>query len=170
MIARTFVFCALVTSMTSANAHAADWQPQNVTDHLRGVIGIGAYASGSMQNKFGTYQASLSVNCADNSTTVGVSSRGLTVVGDSATVSWTLNGGSVNRGYWQVCQSNDCVGLWNGAGISFAKSLFDKVLLRMVIAPKYGGEIDVDFAIAGARDALQPVGEKCGWLPKAKTP
>jgi hypothetical protein len=157
---------AILAFAAAAPALASDWELHDVTDHLRGKIGIGMTANGFMHNRYGRFPAALVVNCSDNSTTVFILSDNLNVFGDSAVVEYTLDGGTVHKATWNVCQANNCVGLWHGAGIPFAKSLLGKGLLRTVIHRAYGEEIDADFAIADGAASMRYVGLECGWMPK----
>jgi hypothetical protein len=140
---------ALMLVVGTAPALATDWQAHGVT------------ASAVLQSGPRKFTANLTVNCSDNSTMVFVQSGGLSA-GDKATVSYVLDRGAVQSAQWRACQSGDCVGLSGGAGIAFAQSLFDKAALKMLIARKYGEQVEVDVQVAGARAALQPMGEKCG--------
>jgi hypothetical protein len=86
---------------------------------------------------------------------------------DNVAVEYTINGGPVQKALWSICVSSDCVGLWNGGGIPFVKSLFDKVMLRITINRSFAEPVYGAFSVAGAKEDLQDVGEKCGWLPKS---
>jgi len=159
---------ALALTMGTTPALATDWQVHDVTDRPRGTIGIGVTASGVLQDGSRKFTANLIVNCSDSTTAVFVESGGLSVK-QNATVSFTLDRGSAQSGEeWRPCKGGDCIGLWNEPGIAFAQSLFDKAALKMLIARKYDDQVEANFEITGARTALQPVSEKCGW-PDIKT-
>jgi hypothetical protein len=161
----------LVSVLPAATALAGDWTGHNVTDHLRGVVGVGARAKGTLEdNTNRSRPGEVVVNCAQNSTTVYVGGTGFYFGSDSVAVEYTLNGGPVQRARWNVCAASDCVGMWNGAGIPFIKSLFDKALLRISIARRFAEPVNGTFAIVGAAEGLEPVGRACGWLstPPAK--
>ena len=142
------------------------WFDYNVLDHLRNApIGVGARVNGKVADRFGSQPAELRVNCVNNSTVVYITSERMIIVSASP-ISWSLDGGAAQRGYWQACQENNCLGLWNGAGIPFLKSLFDKSTFRYEIQPTTGGLYRGEFDVTGAKEGLRSVGVACGWLPK----
>lgn len=159
----------LLTLLIPCGSLAQGWQERNVTDHLRGKIGIGQWVKGLMEDERGrTHPGELVANCSDNSTTVYVGSDNVFVGGNSSQVAWTLDNGPVQRGIWSICADNRCVGLWNGNGIPFLKSLFDKNLLKVTIRRYDGQALNGTFAVSGAKVALETVGQLCGWMPKTR--
>jgi len=90
------------------------------------------------------------------------------VGGESSRVAWTLDNGPVLQGTWNICADGRCAGLWNGSGIPFLKSLFGKNLLKITIRRYDGQELHGTFTISGAKEALEPVGQLCGSIPKAR--
>lgn len=145
----------------------SQWTQHNVTDHLRGTVGTGVSAQGKMEDRYGDRPAELTINCSQNSTTVYMGRKGLFFgTSGGVRVEYTLNGGAVQKASWSVCTSHDCAGLWNGAGIPFIKSMFEKVLLRITIHRSFAEAVNGTFAIAGLAEAAAPVGKMCGWLPK----
>ena len=147
----------------------AQWVEHSVTDHLLGKVGIGVSATGQIIDERGRkHVAQLTVNCSKNSTTVTIGGDGLFIgsSGGGGQVAWTLDDGPVQQARWSICASNQCAGLWNGAGIPFVKSLFDKSLLKITIQRYDGQQLRGDFIIGRAKEAMEPVGKPCGWLPK----
>lgn len=150
-------------------AFAQGWQGQNVTDHLRGKVGLGQRLSGLMEDERGrTHPGYLVANCSDNSTTMYVGSDRVFVGGNSSRVAWTVDNGPVQHGTWNICADNRCAGLWHGNGIPFLKSLFGKNLLKITIRRYDGQALNGTFTISGAKEALEPVGQLCGWIPKVR--
>jgi len=82
------------------------------------------------------------------------------------TVRYTLDGSAPIAATWNTCKGGGCAGLWNGQGIPFLKSLFDKRELRLVIDRRYAEPLYATIQVEGARGALAEVGEACGWTPK----
>lgn len=145
---------------------AGDWEGHNVVDHLRGKIGYGATATGVVEDRFGKRAGEFTVNCADNSTTAYMAAKGLYFgSAELIGVEYTIDGGPVQKAQWSTCQGRDCVGLWNGAGIPFVKSLLDKALLKIVAHRSFAEPIYGSFAIAGS-DELRLIGKLCGWISK----
>lgn len=145
----------------------ADWRSHTVNDHLKGNVGVGISASGSMEDRYGSRPAELTINCADNSTSVYMGRKGLFFGSRSAvSVAYNFDGGPVQRAAWNVCDTSDCVGLWNGQGIPFIKSMAGKSVLRVTITRSFAEPVNATFSIGGIESALEPVGQKCGWLPK----
>lgn len=155
-----------VWSLLATSAYADNWKPHNVRDHLRGSVGVGTAAIGEIEERSGTHEAELIVNCAENSTTVVVTSRFVFFGTNKLTVEYTINGGAVQRAVWSTCAETNCAGLWAGAGIPFLKSLQEKALLRMTFTRYTGTKIHADFDITGAKEAFVPVGRACGWIAK----
>jgi len=159
----------LLTLMMPCVAGAQGWQERNVTDHLRGKIGIGAWVKGDIEDeRRRTHDGQLVANCSDNATTMYVGSDQVFIGGDSSRVAWTLDNGPVQQGAWNICADNKCAGLWRGNGIPFLKSLFEKNVLKITIRRYDGQHIYGTFNIAGAKAALEPIGQACGWLSKPK--
>jgi len=162
----------LVLSVMAApsGAFAGDWEGHNVLDHLRGKIGYGASAKGELRDRHGVRKGAITANCADNKTTVYVGARGLFFgTRDPVAVSWTIDGGPVQRGRWNVCASSDCVGLWHGAGIPLLKSMFGKAMFRIVIERSFAEPVEGTFSIAGAAEEVGLVGKLCGWYTPPKS-
>lgn len=156
----------LTGCLSASPASSGDWTQHNVTDHLRGVVGVGIQATGEMEDNRSQRKAELVINCANNSTTLYAGAKYFYFGHDPVRVEYSLNGGPVQNATWSTCASSDCVGLWHGQGIPFAKSLFEKVMLRFTVHRSFSGPVYGTFAIAGAKEALEPVGQLCGWLPK----
>jgi hypothetical protein len=157
----------LVIAMLCGTAPAnADWVEQPIGDHLRGRIGIGATVGGMLDDGRGVKTGALSAYCADNSTVVNVEATGIYFGSSSLTVRYSVDGGPVQTTRWDYCVGGGCVGLWGGQGIPFLKALFDKRELKMVFERRFAQPVNATFRIAGAKEGLQNVGEKCGWLPK----
>lgn len=77
------------------------------------------------------------------------------------TVEYTLNAGPLQTATWTVCKGDGCFGQWQGAGIPFAKALYDKAILRMTVRPRYLASSNLTFAIVGAKEAFEPVAKAC---------
>jgi hypothetical protein len=106
------------------------------------------------------------VSCTDKGTSVFMSADSLVFGGDIARAEYTIDGGPTQRAYWNVCAGDLCVGLWNGAGIPFLKSLLDAGVLKMTLTRYFGEPIHAIFPVTGAREALRELGRQCGWMPK----
>jgi len=143
------------------------WQQYVVTDHLRGKVGIGVRVTRQMEDERGRKHAGeFVVNCSNNSTTMYVGSTNIFVGGDSARVAWTLDEGPIQQAHWHVCVDNQCAGPWHGGGIPFVKSLYGKSMLKITIRRYDNQLLAGTFFIGGNKEATEPVGQLCGWIPK----
>lgn len=160
------VILAAICTIASTPA-LADWRPHTVSDHLKGNVGVGISAAGTMEDRYGSRPAELTINCADNSTTIYMGRKGLFFGSRSGvSVAYNFDSGTVQRATWSTCDSSDCVGLWNGQGIPLIKSMVGKNILRVTITRTFAEPVYGTFSIGGIEAAMQPVGQKCGWLPK----
>lgn len=159
----------LLTLTVPCWVSAQDWQEHNVTDHLRGKIGTGVWVTGQIEDeRRRIHDGQLVANCSDNATTMYVGSDRVFIGGESSRIAWTLDGGPIQQGTWNICADSKCAGLWHGNGIPFLKSLFDKNVLKVTIRRYDNQEVYGTFNITGAKAALEPIGQACGWLPKPK--
>ena len=158
LLAATGIVLALCST-----AHG-QWISHDVLDHLRGKIGIGAKVEGYLEDRTnGMKRGELVVNCSQNSTTVYVGGRPFYFGGESVRVEYAVGAGAVQTAHWNVCAASDCVGLWHGTGIPFARSLFDKGSLKLTLHRRFSDPVLAQFSIAGAREALSPIAQLCGW-------
>jgi hypothetical protein len=147
-------------------AFAADWITHGVNDHLTGKSGPGAAVDGVIEQDGRKQRGQLWAYCSTNSTTVNISAEYIYFGSSNVAFRYTLDGGAPATAYWNYCQGGKCIGLWNGQGIPFLKSLFDKREMRAVIDRLHLAPLYATFHVDGARGALVEVGETCGWLPK----
>jgi len=164
---RSFGLAMIVTVLSVSAAHAGDWIARNVTDKAGGNIGIGTTSVGEIQERTGNFPAELTINCSKGATTVFVTSKFTSFGRDDVPIEFTTDGDGVQKARWSICDDKNCAGLWDDWGIRFIKSLFGKSTIQMTFYRRVGEPLSATFPIAGARQAIEPVGEACGWIPRA---
>ena len=157
---------ALAAFICTHPAIAGEWTQFDVSSTSSGQKGTAAKISGVVDDRHGTRPARLVVSCINDATSVFMSADYLVFGGDIVRAEYAIDGGPVQRAYWTVCAGDLCTGLWNGAGIHFARSFLDAAVLKMTFTRHFGGPIRATFAVHGAREALKEVGRQCGWMPK----
>lgn len=159
------LLAALPAALTTRQAQA-QWQVGEVDSHVEGTVGKAMWTKAiAAQWRDRSIDLTLSVQCVKNSTTVLMRSKTTLVASSDNTVAWVLDGGPVQRGRWDRTSDFSGVGLWQGSGIPFAKSLVGGALLKVSIIPANGAQIDATFLVANAEPGLKEVGRQCGWQP-----
>lgn len=49
--------------LLAAPAQAGDWKPYKISDHLRGIVGVGAEVEGVLEDRLGSRAVEISVAC-----------------------------------------------------------------------------------------------------------
>ena len=156
----------IVTVLTVSAAHASDWVARNVTVKGGGNIGIGTTSVGEIQDRAGNFPAELTINCSKGVTTVFVTSKFTSFGRDDVPIEFTTDSDGLQKARWDICDDKNCAGLWEDSGISFIKALFGKSKIRMTFYRRVGEPLSAAFPIVGAKQAIEPVGVACGWIPK----
>lgn len=142
----------------------AMWNKGDVTDHLDGKIGVGTETIGSAEIRGRTVASVLSIDCQKNSTTVGFSHKNWFVHFSRPALRSKLDDGPIKTLDVRPSMNNKWAGLWGGAGIPFAKSLYGAKTLKVSILDHLNGEeTTMTFDVAGAEDGLADVAAACKW-------
>lgn len=160
---------AVVLSLTIAcsskqAAGAGSWKHYSVKGSFGGVIGHGVEIGGQLTAGHGVRPGFFNADCVDNQTVVRVEARNFDFGTSPVRVRWAAGDAPEQADIWQVCDDGSCIGLWQGQGIPFLKSLMGATQLNLTIESRYAKPITASFPIEGSLEALGSVGRHCGWL------
>jgi hypothetical protein len=159
---KSLLVAAAVTLIPAA-ANAA-WFKADVADALDGVTGVGARVIGTAEVRGRTVTAMMLVKCEKNSTTLVFTHDGFVHFSRPA-MRYKLDDQQpkVANGVGPS-MNNKWMGWWDGAGNSFAKSLYGVKKLKLAILDNLNGEQTVmEFDVDGAQEGLADVAKACKW-------
>lgn len=161
----TAVVVALTISCPCKQAVGADsWKHYSVRDSSGVVIGRGVEIGGQLTASHAVRPGIFNTECAGNQTVVRVEVRNFDFGTSPVHVRWIVGNAPEQADIWQVCDDGSCIGLWQGQGIPFLKSLMGATQLNLTIESRFAKPITASFPIEGSLEKLGSVGRDCGWL------
>ena len=139
-----------------------NWRNHVTVDTQGRENGVGARAEGRILVDGVWRPVRLTVDCAEGETGVYLHVEPATRQ-SSVDVATSIDGRRERTSAWTVCRTNDCIGLWNRAGVSLAAQLMEARELRLEIDRPGRRDSPVVVDLAGAQTALAPVARQCGW-------
>ena len=131
-----------------------------------GVIGRGVEIRGQLDSGHGARAAFLNAECADGKTIIRVEVRKYDFGVGPVTVRWRRwrpGKPGERTDTWEPCDDGTCIGLWEGQGYAFVKSLASARTLTLIVEARYGKPMQGTFSVELSSGDLQRVGLQCGW-------